>query len=166
MGRFAGLGSIRTNQGGVYFLPGNYVVDLVEVKSILSRKKKDCFIIGAKIVESDTAERKPGTVCSQVVTINPEYLETCLANIKQFAGAVLGIEDPDEYLAEVNPSIPGDTPEEATDRFWDDALESLVSDEQPAAGLRMCLNCVNIKTKNGGDFTKHYWSPYYDKTAV
>jgi hypothetical protein len=187
MGRFVGLSGIKTNQGGVYFLEGDYVVDVDEVKFFTNRKGLDCFVAGAKIVESTNVDRAPGTVASQVITIKPEILDTVMGNIKQFAGAVLGIVDPDGYVATLDPSgfQPGvfmdaqgsttdaagkpyttgtpvqDTAEAATDRFWDEALEAMVCKEQPVKGTRLKLNVVSVPTKSGGTFSKHRWAPAY-----
>lgn len=159
MGRFAGLAGIKTNQGGLYYLPGDYDVELDEVKLIKARKGTECFIISAKVLTSTNEERQPGCKPSQVMVLREDILETVMGNIKQFAGAVLGIEDPDSYEAEIDPSIPDDTVEAATDRFWDEALELMISDEQPLKGMHIHLNCTNIQTKEKKDFTKHVWGP-------
>jgi hypothetical protein len=180
MGRFQGLAAVRTNQGSIYFLAGDYVVDLQEIKFITNRKRTECFIIAGKIVESTNPDRAPGTVASQVITIREDILATVMGNIKQFAGAVLGIQDPDGYLAEIDPTIQipeivggvatgrllPDTPQDATDRFWDESLEAMVHDSQPCKGIRIRLNCTTIKTKEGKDFTKHIWGPTIDVPPV
>jgi hypothetical protein len=162
MGRFQGLSGIKTNQGGLFFEPGNYTVDIDEVKFINNRKKVDCFIVAAKVIESDNPSRAPGCKPSQVITIREDILETCMGNIKAFAGAILGIPDPDGYVAEVDPKIAGDTPEAATDRFWDEALEALVSEAQPAKGIRIKLNVTAIEKRDqskGKYFNRHSWGP-------
>lgn len=162
MGRFQGLSGIKTNQGGLYFEPGDYLVELEETKFINNRKKIDCFIISGKVIESTNPARAPGCKPSQVITIREDILETCMGNVKQYAGAVLGIPDPDSYVAEVDPKIPNDTPEAATDRFWDEALEALVSDAQPARGIKIKLNVTAIEKKDQSKskfFNKHTWGP-------
>jgi len=155
MGRFQGLGGIKTNQGGVYFLPGDYTVDIEEVKFFTSRKEKDTFVIQARVLESTNPERAPGCKPSQVIILRPDILATCMGNIKQFAAAILELEDPDAYNA---PFTVG-TQEDANDQFWNETLEVLVSDDQPAKGIRIKLNITNIKTKEGKDFSKHVWGP-------
>ena len=47
---------------------------------------------------------------------------------------------------------------------WADAIEQiceLICDEEenPLQGMKLNLECSNIKTKKGGDFTKHFWNP-------
>jgi hypothetical protein len=150
MGRFAGLGGIKTNQGGLHFQPGDYLVEIDEIKFLKNRKGQDCFIVGAKVLESSNPERAPGCRPSQVVVLRSDILETAWGNIKQFAGAIMGLEDPDSYVPEDGTSI---------DDFWDQALEFMVADEQPMEGAKIHLNCTNIKTKAGNDFTKHIWGP-------
>jgi delta 1-pyrroline-5-carboxylate dehydrogenase len=165
MGRFAGLGGIKTNQGGLYFLPGDYEVMLEEIKFFLNRKKQDTFVVAAKVLKSTCSERAPGCKPSQVIILKEDILETVMGNIKQFAGAVLGIGDPDSFVADIDPSIPEDTPEAATDRFWEETLESLVSDEQPAKGVVIKLNVTTIKTRENKDFNKHVWGPVVEVAA-
>lgn len=158
MGRFSGLGGVKVNQGGVYFLPGDYVVEMVEKKFFKNRKGLDTFVNAAKIITSTNPERAPGTVCSQVITIRPDIFETCMANIKQSCAAALGIEDADGYNADIQP---GEDQDAANDRFWDEVIETMVSPENPTKGIKLRLNCVNIKTQAGKDFTKHVWAPYH-----
>lgn len=150
MGRFVGLGGIRTNQGGLYFLKGDYEVTIDEVKFITNRKKKDCFIISARVDKSTNPDRAPGCKPSQVITIREDIRETCMSNVKQFASAILGIDDPDAYEPENGVDV---------DQFWDDTLEQLVSDEQPAKGIKIKLNVTEILTKEGKPFSKHFWGP-------
>ncbi len=157
MGRFRGLAGIRTNQGGLYFLPGDYTVDINEVKFMESRKRKEVFIIGGTVVESTNAERAPGCKPSQVITIREDIFATVMGNIKNFAGATLGIDDPDAFVAPSAQGLEGEALTEAMDKFWDDFIELLVADDNYAKGMRLRLNCVNIQTKEKKDFTKHVW---------
>jgi hypothetical protein len=166
MGRFAGLSGIRTNQGGVYFLPGDYVVDIQAIKFFTNRKGQDTFVIEAKVVESTNEKREPGCVPSQVIVFREDILSTIMGNIKQFVGALLEIKDPDAYEEMPDLRIPGDTVEAATDRFWEQAIESLVSDAQPAKNMRIHLNVTNIKTKAEKDFGKHVWGPLVSMPAA
>ena len=156
MGRFSGLGAIKSNTGGFYFQPGEYTVQILGVKMAKSRKGTDCFIIETEVLESTNPERPKGCQPSQVIALKSDILQTALSNVKQFAGAALGIDDPDSYVPDG-----GQDP----DDFWEEALEFLVSDEQPAKGAMLGLSCVNIQTKAGNDFTKHFWKPGVDLEA-
>lgn len=150
MGRFKGLSGIKTNQGGLYFLEGNYLVEILGIKFEKNRKKQDMFIVEGLVVESDNEARGPGCKPSQVITIKEEYAETAWGNIKQFAGCMLGIESPDDY-------VPADgTP---VDDFWDRSLEFMVSPQQPLKGTKVRLNCTQIETREKKPFTKHIWGP-------
>jgi hypothetical protein len=149
MGRFSGLGSIRANQGGIFFKQGNYVVEIKKVENRTTRKG-DTFIIETEILESDNPERPAGCKPSQVIVFKPDIIETQMGDVKQFIGAVLGIEDADSYVPEDGQDL---------DSFWEEALEGAIGDDQPCAGVKLRLNCTNRATKAGGNFTKHVWSP-------
>ena len=149
MGRFSSLANVRTNQGGLYFLAGDYDVELDEVKLIDTRKGQEAFIISGKVLTSTNPDRAPGCKPSQVMVLKTEILETVMSNIKQFAGAALGIEDPDDYEPEEGKTL---------EEFWDETLEAIVSDEQPLKGVKIHLNVSMIKTREGKDFSKHVWT--------
>lgn len=167
MGRFAGLADVTVNGGGIYFEPGNY---LAEIKKIVFKDTRagETFIVESEICESDNPARPAGTKASWVVVINPKYRETCLADIKAFAAALLGIEDPNSY----NDTITSDDQITATqaglapqavanERFWQQSLEALVSAENPGAGIkiRVCAYSKE-KAKTKGEFiTKVAWGP-------
>lgn len=157
MGRFSGLGGVKTNQGGLYFLEGDYVVELDEVKMIINRKKQDTFIVSGKVLESTNPARAPGCKPSQVMVFKEDIIETIWSNVKQFAGAVMGLDDPDGYAPEDGTSV---------EDFWDQSLEFLVAEEQPMKGHKMRLNCSQITTQAGNPFTKHVWAPYAEAPAA
>ena len=159
MGRFSGLSGIKTNVGSLYFLPGDYEVEITEVTFIKNRKKVDCYIIAATVLASNVPERAPGCEPSQVIAYKDgDQLEMALGNTKQFVATAMEIVDPDAYRGVADPAIPGDTVETATDRFWEEAIEMTLDDSKPCKGMRFHLNCVNAPTKAGNDFTRHVWS--------
>lgn len=167
MGRFKGLAGVKTNQGGIYFLDGDYEVEFEECKFEHTRKG-DTWITKAKVIKSTNPERAPGVAPSWVVVLKPEYIDTCMGDIKGFAAAVLGINNPDAYVPEGGPE--GERPEDKkarTDKFWDDTLEYIVSDAQPLRGMRIGLNVVTIMTKKEKPFGKHTWKgPAVDPNAA
>lgn len=147
-GLFQGLGKAKISRGGLYFQPGEYVVDIERVTTVRSqRDKKDFFIIEATIVESDCPELKPGMQPSQAIDIDNIM---GFPNIKGFLAAANGIDPSDE--AAVEEALGEDKAEEAA--------EYAASEENPLKGLRLRLTCFNIQTKKGSDFTKHVWKPY------
>lgn len=139
-GKYGGLGDARANQGGLYMLPGVYEVKVLKVTDMESRKGDDLFIVELEIVESDNDARRPGMKPSWVVNLKQD---AALGNIKGFIAAAMGMDPSDE-------SVSSDE--------WEDAVETAVSKENPLAGTMMHLECVNIKTREGGDFTLHRWS--------
>jgi hypothetical protein len=147
-------------------MEGDYLVELDEVKLMINRKRQKTFIISGKVLESTNPMRAPGCKPSQVMIIKDDIAETVYGNIKQFAGAILGLEDPDSYVPEEARHLVGRTDQAsqealagAIDRFWDESLEYMINDAQPLRGTRIRLNCVQIETREKKPFTKHVWGP-------
>ncbi len=140
MGKLSGLGQARVRKGGVYFLPGQYLVEITKVHMIQSRKREDMFIIETVVIESDVPGRPKGSRPSQLIKLSND---AAMGNIKSFLAAVMNEEDPD--------SIGEDE--------WEATGELVVSEENPLAGIRVYLNCVDMVTKSGGEFTLHNWGP-------
>jgi hypothetical protein len=172
MGRFAGLGGVQVNAKSIFFLDGLYRVKILEV--LYKRTMKgDTFIINTEVLESSRPERPPGCRVSQVECC-PKFPVIALQNFKQFVAAVLGIEDSNAYFAEPkfvqvrHPADPSqlvtvlESAEQANDRFWSDAFELLVSDEQPAAGLIMDLIARDRHREGKTTITDHIWAPLRD----
>ncbi len=142
MGLFEGVEGAKVGQGGVYFLAGNYLVEVEKVLAKRSRKKEDLFIVEAGILESDNAQRKAGSSASWIVNFKHD---AALGNIKGFLAACNGID-------------PGDRAK-VDEEITEDVCEYAVDDENPLSGTRVKLSCVMTQTKAGGDFTLHLWSP-------
>lgn len=142
MGLFSGIEEAKVGAGGVYFLEGNYKVEVVKVFAMKSRKKDDLFIVETKILDSDNPKRKAGTSCSWVVNLKQE---AALGNIKGFIAAANEIDpaDADKVNEEVN----------------EEAVEFACSEANPLVGVLLDLECVEIKTRANKDFTLHKWSP-------
>jgi hypothetical protein len=143
MGLFDGIGDAQVGQGGVYFLPGSYLVEVVRCFTLKSRKREDLFIAECYIHESDNPDRKPGSKASWVVNFKQD---AALGNIKGFIAACLGVS-------------PSNT--KAVDETVDiEACELAVDGENPLAGTMLRLWAVNKITKSGNDFTLHNWEPH------
>lgn len=142
-GLFGGVGDARVGQGGLYFLPGIYKVKIIRFFAMESRKKEDLIIAECEILESDNPQRKVGSKPSWVVNLKQD---AALGNIKGFLAACLGIDPSDEEA--VN--------EQVTEDFCEEAVDE---DENPMGGVVVGLEAVDIKTRAGGDFTLHKWSP-------
>lgn len=144
MGLFQGMESAQVGQGGIYFTPGKYLVEVVKCFCLRSRKREDLFIVEFLIHESDSPDRGVGTKASWVVNFKQD---AALGNIKGFLAACNGI-DPDNT-------------EMVTAEITEEVSEYAVDEEEnPLAGTKVRLVAVNKKLKDGvSDFTLHLWSP-------
>lgn len=140
MGLFSKITEVRVNNGGVYFLPGTYAVEVLAVKTGKTREgDRPFFVAEFKILESDNPERRVGTSVSWMVMLD-KYIETGLSNIKGFACALFGM---------------------AEDQIDEAGIEAMVSDENPCKGMRVRAEATNIKTRSKGtDFTKVIYHRY------
>lgn len=136
MGRFAGIKQAQYNEGGIYFLPGLYLVHVDRVKTGTTRKGIDFFVVESTIVESDNGERKPGSACAWMVTLDKD---AALGNIKHFCSIATGCK-----LEEVDEA----------------GVEMIVSDENPLRGTFLRVQAVTILTKEKKEFTKVTWRRY------
>lgn len=143
MGLFTGIEDAKISAGGVYFVEGLYIVEIVKVSTIRSRKNEDLFIVETEIQSSSAPERKVGTTCSWVVNLKQD---AALGNIKAFIAAANGID-------------PADT-EQVKQEITEEVVEFACSDDNPLAGTKLNLECVAIKTKAQKDFTLHKWTPF------
>ena len=142
MGIFQGIRDARMTAGGVYFLPGEYIVLVQKVFLQESRKREVLFIAECLIQASSNPERREGQRCSWVVKMSQD---AAMGNIKRFLAACCGIE----------PSMEAVVNEEITEEL----AEVAVSDGNPLAGTIVGLQATNIKTREGNDFTLHEWQP-------
>ena len=155
MGLFSNVAEADVTGGGVYFLPGQYTVRIEGVKTVRSQKnRKDYWIVETTILESSNPERPSNSHASQVVDIGNVMGPV---NIKAFVAAASGL---DATQADVNDRLIDTWEELAGSRMSIEEICELCCDEDtnPLGGLVMPLECQNIKTRGGGDFTKHFWS--------
>lgn len=140
---FSKLGNVKIQEGGVYFKPGLYLVEIQETKIIETRKKVDAIVIGCKILgtKNDDEEcNQPGTTASQVLMLGGEAADSSLSNWKGFLAKAAGIDDPEEH----------------SDAEWEAVAVAAVEDNV-FKGTIMVLNCFEITTKKGHPFTRHDW---------
>ena len=143
MGLFDGIGKVDATTSPIYFLSGSYIVEVIKCFTMTSRKKDDLFIVETLILESDNGERKPGTKASWCVNFKQD---AALGNIKGFVAACNGIKPTDN--------------ERVNDEITDEICEFAVDEkDNPLAGVKLKLVCVNKKTKEDKDFTVHMWDP-------
>jgi hypothetical protein len=143
MGLFSGIGEAQVGQGGVYFLPGEYVVEVVKCFTMRSRKREDLFIVECLIKESDNNERRAGSKASWVVNFKQD---AALGNIKAFVAACSGISPSNQKAVD--------------EQVDEESCEYAVDDDNPLAGTMLRLSAVNKITRAGNDFTLHLWEPW------
>jgi hypothetical protein len=134
------LAESTPNEGGIYWLPGRYLVEIDTVKLFESRKGKDLFIVVGKNIESDNEERPIGSKPSWVVSLDQDAAP---GNIKGFFAAVLGVNHTD-----------------LGDDDWQKVWSRATDEDNPLCGFVAKLECVMIKTRAGNDFTKHTWTAH------
>lgn len=134
MGLFGGVEKAQVSKGGVYVLPGAFIVAIDSIKHVLSRKKEDLYCVEMVVLDSNNDERPEGSKMSWMVNFKHD---SALGNIKEFLAVVKG---------------------ESEDDITEDDCEESWSEENPYAGTALRLNAANVKTKSGGDFTKCSWS--------
>ena len=130
MGRFGGIKDAKVSLGGVYFLPGNYLVRVDSVKTGSTRKNDNFFVVETTILESDNPERKKG---SSVSWMTLESFDSYLGHIKHFVSVAQQCEE---------------------DEVDEAGVEMVVSDENPCRDIVLVVKANNVPTRAGGVFTK------------
>lgn len=143
MGLFGGIDKAKSSSGGVYLLRGVYALECRVNKTGKSREGRPFFVAEFTILESSNPERPVGTSASFMVMLD-KNIETALGNIKGYAAALC--------------NVPEDKVDEA-------GVEALVSAANPGAGMKVRVECTDIKTRKNEDFTKHTWTPYEKKAS-
>lgn len=162
MGRFSGMSKVST--GNLYFRgKGGYEVEIGEILFKQNRQRVDSFIIETTVTKSDNPAYPPGCSPSQVISFKHDAAPR---NVKAFVAAVMEIADPDAYVPEEAEQLEGRDREDAIDRWWDEAIEFIISKEQPVRGYRMRLETDTVKTEAGGDFTLHRWISVVSKPVA
>lgn len=161
MGRFSGMSKVST--GNRYFNgKGKYEVELGELIFKSNRKKIDAFIVETTVKKSDNPAYLPGHQVSQSMSFK---FDATPRNIKGFVAAVMEIRDPDGFVPEEAAALSGDDRVIATDKWWEDASEFLVSEAQPCRGFVMHLETYEIDTTGGSKYTVHQWGEVISKPA-
>lgn len=159
MGLFANVADAEVSQGGVYFRPGLYVVEVKQVKTQRSsRNNKDYFIVECEVQQSTCDELEAGRKASQVIDINNIMGPP---NIKAFVAAASGI---DPAAPDVNSQLQAVWAElTGAELSIEEICERAVANDNPLEGVEMFLEATEIRTRAGNPFTKHFWSPLTDE---
>lgn len=150
---FDDIDDATPSSGGVYFEPGNYLVEVTLCKRGKTRQQKPFFVAETIILLSDNPRRRPGSRCSWMVMLdNPE--SPALGNVRQFCATA--------STAATGETVPLSAMKKA------EVLE-IVSERNPLAGVRLRASAHNIETKKKAEFTVVDWSvglPGDDKVQV
>ena len=138
---FSGIGSAKVYGAGQYITPGHYSLQVSEVKLVQSEKDAgrtffcvEAAVLACNDVAASTGSWQPGSTTTWLVDMRQP---SALSNCKQFALAL--------------------TPELGENDIDEEAMMSLVGPDNPAQGLKIDCDAINIKTKSGNDFTKCQW---------
>jgi hypothetical protein len=149
MGIFKRIHEVARTQGGQFFLPGNYVVQVLRVKHQESRVSaaKSWFIVETRILESDNPDVKVNSEPSWMVALPGDWPDLALGNVKDFILA--GYEGLARFHGETG------WPEE--DEINEEHVEAVAGREQLFAGLRLTAKAFNKRTRKDAEFTRVKW---------
>lgn len=135
MSDFSGIENATSTARLPAIRPGLYTMEVLSFKIVNSRAKGKMFIGEFKVLEAAGANsNEVGTTCSQVIKMS---LDSALGNIKSVAAAVSG--EPEKNITA-------------------QMCDALVSDKNPAKGVKVKAEASLTKTKAGNDFTLVKWS--------
>lgn len=121
--------------------PGQFKVRIDKCKDVDGYEGDIFFVIEFEVLESSTDEVEAGKMYSQVIKWNQNMGPI---NVKRFLLCANGL-DPEDP--------------ENDDEVDEDAVEFVLSDEQPLQGVIMEVQTDLIETKKNTEFTKHTWFP-------
>lgn len=142
MSDFDGIEVAQSSAKLPNILPGTYVFEVEALKLVTTRSKGKMFIAEFKVADASSGGNPVGTKCSNVIKMS---LDSALGNIKGIAAAV---------LSEPEKTITGQT------------VDQLVSDANPAKGVKVRATASMIKTKAGTDFTLVSYAPFEGAAAA
>ena len=141
------LRSADRSEGGLYFQPGNYKVEVNRVKMVKSATTgRDFFTVETTVLESDNDDLRPGMSPSWMVELPGKYPDTALGNVKDFLLAGYG------YFAKRT----GD-PEPDKSAIGDEEADAAISEENVLSGAVLKVSAFNKLTKQNKDFTRVKW---------
>ena|SRR5579885_1275578 len=137
-GKFSEMRNAKATVGGVYLLPGIFLVEIQRCKSDVTRRGIGNYIVEFRIVESTCADRAVGSTASWYQGLDKEGV---FGRIKSFLMAVNGVEE-----------------HELSDDEWEKAAEESVSEANPLAGARVRVQVTEATSKAGKKVHNHAWS--------
>ncbi len=131
---FDNIETAKTTEGGNWVRPGRYQARLGAIRMVTNRAKAELLAIESEITKViDGPGEQPHRVGEEIVHFMKVSLDSFLGNAKQFISASLGVH---------------------ADAVGAEQADTVVSDEQPLAGIIVEFTATVIKTKAGTDWTK------------
>lgn len=143
------VNNASTSGGGLYLLPGNYIVQILRCKEFTTRAKDEAFIAELLVIESDNEKMPAGSKPSFFVKQLPEYPDLALGNVADFIRAGL------QSLATQHGE---DCPDIDDIELTVETGESVTGSDNLLAGVYLAAYAFNKKTKKDNDFTRIEWS--------
>ena len=143
MSLFKGVNNATMSLGGIYLNDGHkYLLEISATKLVVGRKSDNFFVGEFVVVESDDPKIGTGSKPSWVCAMKQD---AALGNILAYIGSAMGINPQDEARLRTE--------------VTEDVSELVVSAKNPLRGKFIGVVTKLVKTRAGGDFTKHYWEP-------
>ena len=143
MGMFDDLATVKTFERTPWFEPGEYEVELDEVKFVNGQQGEDWLILVFKIKESSNEEThlQVGCTASWTLPMSGKKINIGKANYKNFIGILMGWRLDD------------------SNKKWSLAADLLMDKEQYFKGSVFKLECFNkaMKSDPTKQFTVHNW---------
>ena len=137
MNPFAGLNDVSENQGGLYFDPGEYLVEVLGIKLIDSQQHRgdQLYIVECGVLEGTTRDGTAVRGGTRSWIVNMRW-PSALSSIRHFLASALGCE-----FADVT----------------DEVAAGSIAADQPLTGTRLRVEAYHVTTRAGGTFTKMKW---------
>ena len=156
-----------SNSGSTFFTDGVYKVELKEIEYIANGYRGTSCKFHFTVLESNNPAHAPQATRSWIVKLDKtrEQNERTMADIKNLVFALTGTSLKQVGSVEVNPKVHT----QATEAFFS-AIDATVAKKTGMSptlliGRQAALECMSVKTKEGGDFTRHVWGPVTPTTA-
>ena len=142
MGLYDNIGTAQVSGSGQYFKPGQYRVQVQEVKEITSRKGVNFFIVEVTVLRTTNPDYQAGATIGWPVNMSQDY---ALGNIKEFAQAL---------ASDMQAKVTGKD------------IEAMLGEDQPAAGMELDVDAIERISRQGNTWTQARWRPRGTLTMV
>jgi len=153
MGVFDGIEKAEVFGGGSRIRPGSHIVEVGALVVHRSRKKAGIVYFVAELVIVESVGGRPVSAKPDAPPASSEPHK-----VDEKLGWVVDLSQP-SGLANVKGFAMALAPDMDADDITSESMETLVSSDQPAKGLKVHADAFMVLTTKGGDFTKIQWSP-------